>query len=81
MSHISLRDRERFREGWLPVPPDTALLTDTDVTQFVEGVKGVVYLAMFNKTGSNDAASALQHLAVLRPELVIPPLLDRYVSC
>ncbi|KAK1171117.1 proteasome activator complex subunit 4-like [Acipenser oxyrinchus oxyrinchus] len=70
--------RERYKkQTWLTPVPDSHKLTDQDITDFVESMKQPVLLAMFSKTGSLDAAQALQNLALMRPELVIPPLLEK----
>ncbi|XP_036402211.1 proteasome activator complex subunit 4A [Megalops cyprinoides] len=70
--------RERFRKPtWLTPVPDSHKLTEQDITDFVESMKQPVLLAMFSKTGSLDAAQALQNLALMRPELVIPPVLEK----
>ncbi|KAG7492479.1 hypothetical protein MATL_G00015050 [Megalops atlanticus] len=62
---------------WLPPVPDSHKLTEQDISDFVESMKQPVLLAMFSKTGSLDAAQALQNLALMRPELVIPPVLEK----
>jgi len=64
---------------WVPAVPEASQLSDSDITQFVTGMTTVASLAMFSKTGSNDSAAAMQCLAMLRPEIIIPPLLDMYV--
>lgn len=70
--------RERHSEhNWYPKVPDSAKLTEKDITAFVNSMKPVVFLAIYSKIGSLDAAVALKNLALLRPELVIPPLLDK----
>ena len=69
--------RERWRKSWEPKPPESHRLSDDDVSRFVKTMIPIISVAMFSKTGSHDAASAFQQLAVLRPELVIPPLLDK----
>ncbi|KAJ8385476.1 hypothetical protein AAFF_G00185720 [Aldrovandia affinis] len=70
--------RERYRKAsWLTPVPDSHKLTEQDITDFVESMKQPVLLAMFSKTGSLDAAQALQNLALMRPELVIPPVLEK----
>uniref|UniRef100_A0AAQ4Q9D5 Proteasome activator subunit 4a n=1 Tax=Gasterosteus aculeatus aculeatus TaxID=481459 RepID=A0AAQ4Q9D5_GASAC len=70
--------RERYRKPtWLPPIPDSHKLTEEDITAFVESMMQPVLLAMFSKTGSLDAAQALQNLALMRPELVIPPVLEK----
>lgn len=70
--------RERNPENtWVaPVPPSHRL-TDDDVTRFVNSMMGCVLLSMFGKIGCFDAALALKNLAILRPEIVVPPLLER----
>uniref|UniRef100_A0A4W6E6W0 Proteasome activator subunit 4 n=1 Tax=Lates calcarifer TaxID=8187 RepID=A0A4W6E6W0_LATCA len=70
--------RERYRKPtWLTPIPDSHKLTEEDITEFVESMMQPVLLAMFSKTGSLDAAQALQNLALMRPELVIPPVLEK----
>lgn len=70
--------RERFKKpSWLTPVPESHKLTDEDVTDFVQCIIQPVLLAMFSKTGSLEAAQALQNLALMRPELVIPPVLER----
>ena len=59
--------------------PAAFCLTDTDITQFVNGMTTVAFLAMFSKTLVNESAAAIQSLAVLRPEIVIPPVLEKLV--
>ncbi|XP_030627610.1 proteasome activator complex subunit 4A [Chanos chanos] len=70
--------RERYRKPtWLAPVPESHRLTEQDIADFVESMKQPVLLAMFSKTGSLDAAQALQNLALLRPDLVIPPVLEK----
>uniref|UniRef100_A0A3B4TTH7 Proteasome activator subunit 4 n=1 Tax=Seriola dumerili TaxID=41447 RepID=A0A3B4TTH7_SERDU len=70
--------RERYRKPtWLTPIPDSHKLTEEDITDFVQSMMQPVLLAMFSKTGSLDAAQALQNLALMRPELVIPPVLEK----
>uniref|UniRef100_A0A8C2DIG5 Proteasome activator subunit 4b n=1 Tax=Cyprinus carpio TaxID=7962 RepID=A0A8C2DIG5_CYPCA len=70
--------RERYKKPcWITPVPASHRLTDQDVTDFVESMKQPVLMAMFSKTGSMDAAQALQNLALMRPELVIPPVLEK----
>lgn len=70
--------RERYKKPtWLNTVPDSHKLTDQDITDFVESIKQPVVLAMFSKIGSLEAAQALQNLALMRPELVIPPVLEK----
>lgn len=70
--------RERYKKPcWITPIPASHQLTDDNITEFVESMKQPVLMAMFSKTGSMDAAQALQNLALMRPELVIPPVLEK----
>uniref|UniRef100_A0A8C9TJ04 Proteasome activator subunit 4 n=1 Tax=Scleropages formosus TaxID=113540 RepID=A0A8C9TJ04_SCLFO len=70
--------RERYKKpSWMTPVLESHKLTEKDITDFVECMKQPVLLAMFSKTGSLDAAQALQNLALMRPELVIPPVLEK----
>ncbi|XP_012728979.2 proteasome activator complex subunit 4B isoform X3 [Fundulus heteroclitus] len=70
--------RERHAgPSWITVVPECQRLTDADLQAFTRSLTGAALLAMFSKTGSTDAAYALQNLALLTPELVIPPVLEK----
>lgn len=72
--------RERYQKNsWLTPIPDSHKLTEDDITEFVESIMPCVILAMFSKVGCSDAAAAFRYLAKVRPELVIPALLDRCI--
>ena len=71
--------RERYLKTWVPPVPEVSQLSDADITQFVTGMTTVTSLAMFNKAGSTEPAAAMQFLAMLRPEIIVPPILDVYV--
>lgn len=72
--------RERYKKPcWITPIPSSHRLTDDNITEFVESMKQPVLMAIFSKTGSMDAAQALQNLALMRPELVIPPVLEKWV--
>ncbi|CAH3144364.1 unnamed protein product [Porites evermanni] len=74
--------RERFpKNSWETAIPDESKLTDEELTAFVECLKPAVMLAVFNKSGSFDAAGALQNLALIKPDVVLPTLLNKlYVA-
>ena len=72
-------NRERYHKSWEPPVPENARLTNQEVTDFVNGMTTVAFLAMFSKLGTAESAAAIQSLATLRPEIIIPPLLDKYV--
>lgn len=70
--------RERFpKNSWETPIPEESKLKDEELTAFVECLKPAVMLAVFNKGGSFDAAGALQNLALIRPDIVLPALLDK----
>ena len=71
-------NRERYKpSSWETPIPQSAHLTDADITSFVKSLLPIVLVAMFSKGLRADVAIAFQHLAVLRPEIVIPPLLEQ----
>ena len=49
---------------------------DDEITLFVNSLKPVALLAMFGKLGSHDAINTVRQLSLLRPEIIIPPLLE-----
>lgn len=59
-----------------PVPKEFRLTND-DITEFVKSILPAALLSMFSKRGCLDSFMALQNLGAVRPELVIPPLLER----
>jgi len=70
----------RTRPFWHSVPRQTAQLTEDDITNFVNCIKDYVFMSIFNKDYDNEAAVACQYLSILRPELIIPTILDKYHS-
>lgn len=73
--------RERYaKPTWETPIPDNYKLTDDDIDAFVKSMLPVAMTAMFSKFGVNDACHALQHLATMRPNLVIPDMLERMYS-
>ncbi|XP_061787911.1 proteasome activator complex subunit 4B-like [Nerophis lumbriciformis] len=70
--------RERHAApGWITLVPESQRLTDEDLQEFTRSLTGAALLAMFSKTGCTDAAYALQNLALLTPQLAIPPVLEK----
>ncbi|CAF1453615.1 unnamed protein product, partial [Adineta ricciae] len=52
-------------------------LTDKDIDEFVDSLKECVYISIFNKTDLDNAARAFRNLAMLRPEQIIPNLIEQ----
>ncbi|XP_060589859.1 proteasome activator complex subunit 4B-like [Ruditapes philippinarum] len=70
-------NRERYRKPtWMKEIPASHKLSDAEITKFVESMKSTVFTCMFSKYGSQDSAVALRHLSTLRPELIVPTLLE-----
>ena len=71
-------DRQRHPELWLNAAiPDSHRLSDDDLTAFTRSITPILLVAMFSKLGPQEAKNTFQQLAPLRPEIVIPPLLQR----
>lgn len=72
---------ERFgKKTWKTPIPDSHKLTDADIDAFVKAVMPVAMTAMFSRIGMSDACKALNHLATVRPNLVIPDVIERMYS-
>ncbi|XP_054614170.1 proteasome activator complex subunit 4B [Dunckerocampus dactyliophorus] len=70
--------RERHAApSWITLVPESQRLTDEDLQEFTHSLTGAALLAMFSKSGCTDAAYALQNLALLTPQLAIPPVLEK----
>jgi hypothetical protein len=84
-SHPMDNDRRRIsreRKGnpiWCFVPPASNRLTEQDITDFVNCVKECAFIAIFTKTHLKEAAKACQYLSMLRPELIVPPIVEKFV--
>ncbi|UJR35822.1 hypothetical protein I4U23_028569 [Adineta vaga] len=62
--------------AWHFNPPKSYRLTEDDITDFVNCVKECVFISVFNKAHLEEAAKACHCLSQLRPELVVPPLVE-----
>ncbi|XP_065338507.1 proteasome activator complex subunit 4A-like isoform X2 [Cloeon dipterum] len=70
--------RERVRRRrWEPQIPESHLLTEEDVTKFVEIMQPITMQAMYSKAGCLDMVQPLQILATLRPNLVVPTVIEK----
>lgn len=71
---------ERFSSPcWYRTTPDAAKLTEEDIDVFVACLIPAMKMAIFSKIGTLEAALTLHNLALVRPEMVIPDLLNRYM--
>ncbi|CAF4737571.1 unnamed protein product, partial [Rotaria socialis] len=65
---------------WQFKPLQSYRLTEQDITDFVNCAKEYVFISIFNKTYQEDAAKAFRHLTMLRPELVVPAIVEQLFS-
>ncbi|CAF1508572.1 unnamed protein product, partial [Rotaria magnacalcarata] len=65
---------------WYFTPPDAYRLTEQNITDFVNCVKECAFIAIFTKAYLKEAAKACQYLSMLRPELIVPPLVEKLFS-
>ncbi|XP_060826320.1 proteasome activator complex subunit 4-like isoform X1 [Bombus pascuorum] len=78
---ITRLHKERYAEPTWETPiPEEYKLTDNHVDAFVKSMLPVTMASIFNKLSVNHASQALQYLATMRPNLVIPYVLDRVSS-
>ncbi|XP_031825586.1 proteasome activator complex subunit 4A isoform X2 [Nomia melanderi] len=73
--------KERYpKPTWETPVPDEYKLTDDDIDAFVKSMMPVAMTATFCKTGFSNSSQILQHLATMRPSLVIPDVLNKISS-
>lgn len=69
---------ERYKKHpWKEPIPDEYKLTDECVTKFVLSMKPVALQMMYSRAQHNDIYKIFKHLADLRPELIVPDVIDR----
>ena len=77
---VFVRSRERKPDRvWYFNPPKAYQITESDITDFVNCVKECAFISVFNKAHFQEAAKACQCLSQLRPELIVPPLVELFV--
>ncbi|KAK0164442.1 hypothetical protein PV328_003071 [Microctonus aethiopoides] len=78
---ISRLHRERYgKRTWKTPIPDDYKLTDDDVDAFVKCMMPPTMTAMFGRISVNSACRVFQRLATMRPNMVIPEVLERLYS-
>lgn len=69
---------EKYKKHpWKRLTPDEYKLREQDVTEFVEVFKPVVFQAMYSRIGPSEIGKVFKGLADLRPELILPGILER----
>ena len=72
------RERKSDRV-WYFNPLESYQITESDITDFVNCVKECAFISVFNKAHFEEAAKACHCLSQLRPELIVPPLVELFV--
>ena len=67
---------ERHNTKWTSKTPPEARLTDEDITAFVESQLPITFHVLYNHC-DEDKRNIFNCLATLKPDLVIPRLLER----
>jgi proteasome activator subunit 4 len=65
------------RPVWYFAPPESNRLTEQDITDFVNCVKEYAFISIFNKDYVEKAAEACHYLSILRPELIVPVIVEK----
>lgn len=69
---------ERFtKPSWIRPIPESHRLTETCITNFVICFRPVAMQAIYSRMNSNDVGKIFKALAELRPELIIPSVIER----
>jgi proteasome activator subunit 4 len=56
------------------------IITDDDITEFVNAMKDVTFTAIFSKSHHSHAKQAFQSLCFLRSDIMLPQLIDKIQS-
>ena len=67
---------ERYNEKWESKTPIERRLTDEDVEHFIKSLNPVMFHVLYNPF-DDDRKSIFNSLATIRPDLVLPSLLER----
>ena len=62
---------------WFFASLESHRLIEQDTTDFVNCVKEYVFIPIFNKDHNEEAVEACQYLSVLRPELIVPCIVEK----
>ncbi|XP_058809543.1 proteasome activator complex subunit 4-like isoform X2 [Phymastichus coffea] len=71
------RERNTWKPTWKKPIPEFYKLTDSDIDAFVSSMMPIIELGIFNKRCSQIFYIALHHLAIMRPNVVIPKILEK----
>jgi proteasome activator subunit 4 len=71
------KERHAKKQHWGSKIPDEKKISDENITRFVGSLMPIVMHGMYSKSGIEVFGSVLQNLAFLRPEIVIPPVIEK----
>lgn len=72
---------ERYKpHTWKKPVPTAHKLTEECLTAFVESMKPIAFQAMYSRMGAADVGKIFKHLSDLRPEMIIPDVVERVYS-
>lgn len=75
-----LKCSERFSKStWYSQIPEAVKLSEDSIDSFVKSLLPAARLSVFSKFGTMEASTTLHKLALVRPEMVLPDLLTRFV--
>jgi hypothetical protein len=77
VSFIYCRERKAHPQ-WSFIPHESYRLTEQDITDFVNCVKEYAFISIFNKNYMKEAATICQYISMLRPELIVPPIVEKF---
>jgi hypothetical protein len=58
---------------------ESARLTEQNIIDFVNCIKEYAFISIFNKNYSKEAAETCQYLSMLRPELIVPSIVEKFI--
>ncbi|CAF3768327.1 unnamed protein product [Rotaria sp. Silwood1] len=65
---------------WYFNPPKSYRLSDDDIDEFVNCLKEYAFISIFNKNHLDLATETCHYLSQLRPQLIVPPLVELLFS-
>ena len=67
------------KASWQPMIPSEFRLTEADIDSFVQCLSPVLKLALFTRRGIYEVALTVKNLTELRPNMILPELMERCV--
>lgn len=72
-----LIDERYMKKSWIRPIPESHRLTEECITRFVNSLKNVAMQALYSRMNPNDVGKIFKVLADLRPEIIIPGVIER----